>query len=265
MYHSYWGLCESPFRSGLDARFFYQSPTHDEALARMQFLVDDQRRLGLLLGESGCGKSQLFEIFARHLRYYGCQVAAMSLLGVTPVEMVWQLATQLGGRPEINSPLPVVWRNLADRIAQHRFQQLHTVLLLDDADEAAADTLGQLARLTQIDSAADTRLTVILSGQSHRVAKLGTRLLEMAELRVDVQNWEEADTAGYLEFALGAAGRNLPAFTPEAIAELHRISSGVPRRLKQLADLAMAAGAGYQLELVDVDTIESVFQELAVA
>ena len=64
MYQAHWGLQESPFRGLLDPKFFYQSPTHEEALARLQFLVDQQRRLGLLVGPPGSGKSLLLEVFA---------------------------------------------------------------------------------------------------------------------------------------------------------------------------------------------------------
>ena len=64
MYASHWGLRESPFRNCLDPHCFYQSPTHEEALARLHFLVEQHRRLGLLLGPDGSGKSLLLEVFA---------------------------------------------------------------------------------------------------------------------------------------------------------------------------------------------------------
>ena len=60
MYQAYWGLGQSPFRGNLDPRFFHQSPMQEEALARLQFLVEERRSVGLLLGESGSGKSLVF-------------------------------------------------------------------------------------------------------------------------------------------------------------------------------------------------------------
>ena len=76
MYPSHWGLQASPFRGCLDARSFYQSPTHDEALARLFFLVEQRRRLGLLMGPAGSGKSLLLEVLAQQLRRAGHAVAA---------------------------------------------------------------------------------------------------------------------------------------------------------------------------------------------
>jgi len=66
MYQTHWGLQESPFRGCLDPKSFYQSPTHEEALARLHFLVEHGRRLGLLTGPSGSGKSLLLEVFGSH-------------------------------------------------------------------------------------------------------------------------------------------------------------------------------------------------------
>ncbi len=64
MYETHWGLDVSPFRGLADPRFFYCSPTHDEALARLTFLVENRRRLGLLLGEPGSGKTLVLKVLS---------------------------------------------------------------------------------------------------------------------------------------------------------------------------------------------------------
>ncbi len=51
MYQQYWGLRESPFRGNLDVALFFATPNHDEALARLHFLVDGRRHLGLVAGK----------------------------------------------------------------------------------------------------------------------------------------------------------------------------------------------------------------------
>jgi len=265
MYHAYWGLKESPFRGGAGLEFFFQSPTHEEALARLQFLVEDQRRLGLLLGDSGSGKSLLLDVFAREQAYQGNQVASANLLGASPDEVLWRLCADLGCNPSPGSSAARLWRQLVDKLTENRWLNLGTIVLLDDADEATPETLSQVTRLGQLEPHPGNRLTLVLAGQSRRTERLGKRLLEVAELRVDLQTWDEHDTAAYLEYVLAAAGRYEAVFKPEAIVELHVLSGGVPRRLKQLADLTLAAGAGQHLDVIDADTVVSVYQELAVA
>src|SRR5688572_20906742 len=99
MHEAHWGLSESPFRGWLDTRFFYESPTHDEALSRLKFLIENRRRLGLLLGGRGGGKSLVLEVLAKDLRRRGWAVARVHLLGLESREFLWSLASQLGTCP----------------------------------------------------------------------------------------------------------------------------------------------------------------------
>jgi len=263
MYQAHWGLQESPFRGLPDPRQFYQSPTHEEALARLHFLVQERRRLGLLVGPSGSGKSMLFEVFADQLRRGGASVAKFSLLGIEPVEMLWSLAAGWGLSPVASQGVASLWRSVTDRLAEYRYQQLHAVALLDDADQADARVLRQVARLTRLDGSPDLRLTLVLAGRNEGMAKLDSRLLDLAELRIEVETWEQSDTQDYLDSRLAQAGRRSSVFTEPAVAKLHELAHGVPRRAAQLADLALLAGAGQELQQIDADVVEDVYRELA--
>ena len=118
MYHSHWGLDEPPFQTRLDPRFFHESPTHEEALARLHFLVDYRRRLGLLIGPQGSGKSLLLEVFAGELRERGLPVARVHLMGLDRSEMMWLLACELMLNPCGETTFPSLWRSVTDRITE---------------------------------------------------------------------------------------------------------------------------------------------------
>jgi general secretion pathway protein A len=264
MYQAHWGLRLSPFTGGCDPQFFYSSPTHDEALARLFFLLEENRRLGLLMGPAGSGKSMLLTYFARQLRRRGVPVARMSLVGVQPVEMLAMLASQFAVPSSPTMPLAILWRALADRLAEHRFQQVDTVVLLDDADQAAPAVLGQVSRLVIGDATPDARLTVVLAGQHERIGRIGRRLLDRADLRIDLTPWEAGQTAEYLVKSLAQAGCESAVFDESAIERLHALARGIPRRVSQLADMSLLAGAGRALSHIDAETVESVFDELGV-
>jgi type II secretory pathway predicted ATPase ExeA len=263
MYHEHWGLSESPFRGWLNPKYFYQSPIHEEALARLHFLVEQRHRLGLLIGDAGVGKSLLLEVFASRMRSRGCLVAHVSALGVSSVEYLAQVALKFGWNPERQATTPALWRMVTDRIVAFRYQQLDTVLLVDDADRASRDLVLQLTRLVQFDLSPESRFTVVLAGQCGRMGWLGSGLLDMAELRIDLEAWDPDDTAGYVKAALTRAGGRAAIFADDALAKIHDLAHGVPRRVMQLADLALAAGAGMQLDVIDVQTVESTCNELA--
>ncbi|MHC4406295.1 MAG: hypothetical protein ACYTG0_42225, partial [Planctomycetota bacterium] len=185
-------------------------------------------------------------------------------VGVDGRELVWFLTTAFGLNPNGRLDLRSLWRLLSDRLIEYQYRQLETVVLFDDADQASPDALTQVMRLAHFERTADSRLTIVLAGRDEGIGRLGHRLLELAELRIDVRAWERNDTEDYLRSALAQAGRQSPAFVGEAVDRLHRLARGVPRRISQLADLALLAGAGRKLEQVDADTVESVYHELGV-
>ena len=244
MYQAYWGLGESPFRGNLDPRFFHQGPTQDEALARLHFLVDERRTLGLLLGEAGSGKSQLLEVFAHQLGHVARQPALINVASIDSQEFLWLLVGQLAIEATTKTSPSMLWRALADHITANRYQQIATILLLDDADLARPEVIEQIIRLAQLDASRDARLTIVLAAQPRRLNRLGSRLLELADLRIDLEGWEADDTATFLKRALAEAGRSTPVFSEAALLRLHELASGIPRRVKQLADLALWPGAG---------------------
>ena len=92
----HWGLEQSPFPTALDVDHAYPSQAYDEASNRIEYLVDARRRLGVVLGESGVGKSLVLRAAARRMQRKGCVVVTTSLVGTSVRELLWQVATELG-------------------------------------------------------------------------------------------------------------------------------------------------------------------------
>ncbi|MBN2217048.1 MAG: AAA family ATPase [Pirellulales bacterium] len=265
MYQSHWGLRNTPFESRLDPGTFYPSATHEEALARLHFLIEQHRCLGLLVGEAGSGKSLVLEVFAGQLRRAGRAVAQISLLGMEPEEMLHQLASALGCDPSPSATTAVLWQMLADRLATHSYEHRDTALLLDDADQADDEVLARVLRLVRLATAPQSRLTVILVGRPSRIARWNDDLLELAELRVDVEPWDQSETEQYVKASLARAGSTSAVFDKGAVARLQQLTDGVPRRVNRLADLALIAGAGQDLRQIDAGVVQSAFEELTPA
>jgi general secretion pathway protein A len=261
MYQTYWGLNQKPFTALGDD--WLATDGQREALARLSYLVDERHRLGLVLGPAGSGKSLLLDRFADQFRSVGCQVARVDLLGREPRELLWLLAAGWGVNPDSSWQPFELWRALTDRLVENRWQQAPTIALIDDADEAMPDTLTQVVRLIHGEPA--DWLTVVLTCRADRVAHLGQRLLELAELRIDLGSWDLAETREYVERSLLRAGRKQPAFSGGAIERLHELSGGIARRVGMLAEVSLVAAAGGQLPLVDVFTVEQVHDELGVS
>jgi general secretion pathway protein A len=188
----------------------------------------------------------------------------LNLLGMERDEFLRHLAIGFGLNPAPEAAISSLWRLVTDRIVEYGYQQLETVVLLDDADWASPEVSSQVYRLAQLDVSPDAQLTIALAGRHDRMGRIWESMLDLAELRIDLGAWEATDTEAYLDNSLAQAGRKTPIFDDPAILRLHQLSHGVPRRVSQLADLALAAGAGQTLDRIDAETVESVYHELGV-
>jgi general secretion pathway protein A len=149
-----------------------------------------------------------------------------------------------------------------DRVAENRYQQLPTVILLDDVDGVHRDAMTHLVRLIRQDHSAESTLTVALALDKPALKHLERRLVELSDLRIDLEPWEADDTLRFLSNSLAKAGSDRCVFADSAASRLHELSRGLPRQVSHLAELSLLAGAGRKLPQIDVATVESVYQEL---
>jgi len=190
-------------------------------------------------------------------------VAKISLLGIEPAEMLLQLAVGFNLNPDPCTPAITLWRAITDRLTEFYYQKLQTVVLLDDADCADDRVLAQVARLARHNPSSQARLTLVLACRREKMSSLGDRLLDLAELRINLEPWDPSDTANYLNTSLAQSGSHSPIFSESAIDRLHELTHGIPRRAAQLADLSLLAGAGANLPQIDAEVVESAYHELA--
>jgi general secretion pathway protein A len=260
---TYWGLEWWPFRGTVTETQFYPTTVHNEALARIEYLVESRRRLGALLGEPGVGKSLVLKVAAAQLARRGSLVVVVDTLGASTREVLWQIACGLRTSPREDADASWLWRQIGDRVAENRMQQTATVVLVDDAGQAGPDLVTQFTRLARLDTTAAARWTLVLAAEQPQAARWSEALKTAVDLRIELGPWAAEDTIGYVQTSLVDAGRIEPAFDEEALRTLHELSAGVPRQVARLADYALLAAAAAQAETVTAATVEAAYDEIA--
>lgn len=259
----YWGLESWPFRAAADTEHFYPTPASNEAVARIEYLVEGRRRLGALLGEAGVGKSLLLRLIAYQLTRKRCAVVTVEANGTTTREVLWQIAVGLRTAPRDDADTAWLWRQITDRVAENRMQQISTVVLVDDAGQAGPDLMTQLVRLARLDTTPAARWTMVLAAEPAQATRWSQSLKNAVDLRIELGPWTADDTIGYVQTTLVDAGRFEPVFSDGALRSLHELSGGVPRQVARLADYALLAGAAAKLDTIDADLIEAAYDEIA--
>lgn len=240
---------------------FYLGPTHEEAFSRLLYLWERRRRIGLVIGPSGSGKTALLEYFVRYVRRQGAPAAWINLVGVEACEVPARIAADFAVGIDPVTPLPVAWQILEDRLIAFSYEHAPTVILFDDADQASTQVVEQLNRLVNAARAIDY-LTVVFAGRLEQVGRLGRRLLEAVDLRIDLPPWNVEETTELVRKVLAEEGGEDTRFSDEAIDRLHSIARGLPRRIRHLTEMAILAARGRGIRMIDSETIELVHEEL---
>ena len=261
MYESYWGLSASPFGSRLDPRWFHQSPVHEEALARLFYVIEQRRAFGLLMGSSGTGKTFLLKVLANQVRRTRRQIACIDLLGMDAPEMLWQTATALRLSPTTSASRWNMWRGISDQLESLRLAHSHLVFVFDHLDRADATCHTVLQRLFAA-CGTSGNVTFLASVRSTETSLLSSLLSELSDLRVELTPLELSETEAHISDLMQRAGGNPEAFSKEAVVRIHSLSSGLPRQVNRLCELCLIAAMGEELDQVDADLVDGVAEGL---
>jgi type II secretory pathway predicted ATPase ExeA len=256
------GLHRNPFDGSLAAGDFFVGPAQEEPLARLEWLVDEQQRLGLVVAPSGCGKSHLAAKAVRRFGALGAEATLLSLRGLREGDWLDLLLDRLPLDPLTAAEPLRPWQKLENRLRENTLMERPTAIVFDDLHEATPDALAGVERLVSSAEPRFSRLLVVGTVADSAVGQLPVGILGRTAVRVELAPWSEAEAASFLAWAVARTGRPADLFSGSAAATLTRLASGVPRTICQLARLAIVAADAGGLQQLDPLTVERVWREL---
>ncbi len=262
-YLQYWGVKTRPFSTSVDPTAYFPAATAEEALARMDFVVEQGRTAGVLVGASGVGKTFLLDVFAYQQRAKGAQVVRLNLRGVWPEDFTPLLADAVAVDVADGSGWRL-WGAAVDRIREWLFCRVPVVFLIDDLGAARPGVEDYLVRLARVRGGDFARLHFIFAGRGPELVRQCRSLLDLVDLRIELEPWEPDEAAAFVERRLHAAGApsDRVLFSADAVLRMWELVCGVPRSFVRLADLCLLAGAGEELPKIEAETVDGVFHEL---
>jgi type II secretory pathway predicted ATPase ExeA len=249
------------FDGGIDPGYFYAGPAQEEALARLEWLLAERQRCGLVVGEPGLGKSHLAAVATRRLGGLGAEVAVLSLHGLPEGEWLDLLLARLPLDPASRAEEIRPWLKLENRLRENTLMERPTVLVFDDVDRGPGDALDGIARLAAAGEPRFASTVVVAMAAPAGLARVPDAIRSRAAVRIDLPVWSDADVATYVAATLRRAAAD-DSFSEAAVATLARFSQGVPRVACRLARLSATAAVGEGLERVDAATVERAWREL---
>lgn len=264
MYERYWQLDSRPFEDGAAPEFYVESESHAAALMKLRYLIEQRRGAGLVAAEHGLGKSFLTQVLEAELGQGACRSIRLLFPELAAEALLSYLAARLGAEVSALTPQDVVLRELENRLADLRDQQQHALFVIDDAHLLSLAHLNVLRLLLNLREECRADFSLILCGRTELLTQV-SRLVSLDQritVRAALQPLSVEETGRYLERRLEVAGRREPLFRPDAVQAIWEVSQGIPRRINQLADLALLVGFADRLSGIDAVEIEAASAEL---
>lgn len=252
---SHWGLEQLPFAS-TQPSLYYPAGTHEEALARLHYVVDQGRPACLMRGDSGSGRTFLARLQARLTREQGLASGYVNLRAATPSRLLELLADSLAVAA---TPQPYGPTELTHMLQARALERGRLVLAFDDADLASPETLELLRAI--LDDCGP-HVSSLFACRTASAGRVHHRFAGLSELTVTLEPWTLDDTIGFLHAALLGVGGELEHFQPSAVERIWEQSAGRPGEIARLARLSLLAGAGDDVQQIDCEIVDSVVETL---
>ncbi len=271
MYQEHWKLSGRPFENRLDNQFYYPAETHQAALFKLHYAIENRRAAALLCGPGGMGKSLIVELLRRQLSEQYRPFCHVVFPAMSSEQLVRYTVDQIDPNQadsarETSLDLARFERVLRTNLAAKR----HAVIVVDEAQLLEQHNLLEPLRL-MLNIAADeaggeSAWTLVLVGQPTLLSHVERyhALDERLAVKCMLSRMLPDETTAYIQHRLRATGADAEAiFDYAALERIHALTQGIPRRVNRLCDLALMVGYADDRDLITAEVIESVHGDLA--
>lgn len=266
MYERHWQLTSKPFENTADVRFYVPAESHQGALLKLRYAVENRRGAALLAGTSGTGKTLLLQALSRQLPETFQPLVHVVFPQMPADQLLAYVAAELTG--EAHAVTPSVQhsvRAMAGMLSKNSQQGKHAVVIIDEAHLVSdSDSLETLRLLLNFEHETQPAMTLLLAGQTAMLPTLD-RVPELDErigVKCLLKRFSPQESTTYIQHRLREAGAQREIFDTAAIETIHQLTQGIPRRINRLSDLALLIGFAEERTSIGAPQIESVAQEL---
>ncbi len=265
-YLEHFSLSHEPFSNAPDARFYFDSEQHAQAMRRLRFVIDSNKGLGIVVGPIGNGKTTLARRLLDQLpeEKYQSSLLIMVHSGVTSEWLLSRIAIQMGVTSPANDRLTLL-RQLYERLLEIDAEGRRAVILIDEAQMLETrEVMEEFRGLLNLEIPGKKLLNIIFFGLpdlEHNL-RLDAPLAQRVAVRCPLAAFSARTTASYIWHRLDIAGAKDRLFDADAMQAVHHFSGGFPRLINTLCDNCLFEAASLGLEHIGENIVQSMASAL---
>ncbi|MFP6626349.1 MAG: AAA family ATPase [Deltaproteobacteria bacterium] len=266
MYAHFYHLDEEPFNLTPDPKFQYVNESTREAMAAVLHGIKSRKGFITLIGEAGTGKTTLLKRILDEIEgetsvvfVFNPGVSFDELLGFICMEL--GIATEGCGRLQLLERLNAY---LLDQLTEGR----NVVVMIDEAQTLSDGVLEELRLLSNLETAKEKILQILLTGQPELEDKLrrpGLRQLrQRIAVRATLKPVRGNEIAAYVESRLRSAGAvQTDFFSPGSLRRVWKAAGGIPRVVNVMCDNAMMLAFAEGKKKISTSVMNDAIRDLA--
>ncbi len=266
MYQEYYGFTEHPFNVTPDPKFFYESQDHRDALAYLQYGVQERKGILVLSGEVGVGKTIVVRSF---LRQMSDQVETALLLSSTLpfTELLMMILEDLGLEARGKSKGELLM-DLNAYLLKAGEVGHDVIVVVDEAQNLEPGVLEELRQLSNLETDDEKLLTIVLVGQPELEIMLAAHELRQLRQRIPgictIGRLTTVEQRAYVRHRLQVVtpDQTRAAFSDGAMEWVDRFAGGIPRLVNIVCDRALLLGYVEDRPIIGRDLLRMAIDDL---
>ncbi|NJN37166.1 MAG: AAA family ATPase [Nitrospiraceae bacterium] len=265
MYRKHFGLTRIPFAKEIEPDDLFTTASYTELELRLKHLFE-MRGIGLVTGESGCGKTTAIRrvVSGLHAGLYKPIYVCHTTGNIMDVYKT--IAWELGLACERSRA--ALFRQIRAEVTRLCSEsRTRPIFILDEAQNLRSDVLEDLRLLTNYQMDAENRVCILFLGQPELRRRLSMAAYDSLSQRIvarfHMTGLGRDELEPYLTHLLRRAGTELQLFDPPAQEALFQAASGLPRKINGLAHHCLMAAALARAKTVNTEHVHAALTEVS--
>jgi general secretion pathway protein A len=250
-----------------DPKFIWLGKKHAEALAILQNGLHQNKRILVLTGNVGTGKTAVVNTLLEKIDE---NVIAVMIPdpALDSIDFYNILSNEFKMNKKFTSKEDFL-SHIKKFLYETSIQDKTILLIIDEAQRISHGLLEELRQLSNIESSDTKPINIIMVAQNEFNAILdenrNSTFKRSIGIRYHLDPLNESETDEYVNHRLKVAGSKKEIFSAEAKRDIHCLSAGVPRLINAICDLALLSGYSSGKDRIDEKIIKECARELKIS